>query len=236
MKRYLTLILIVHLVVAVLAAETVLRDPDIPDGETTRYWLEKEDGGHTVRESVRLSDDGNLYRFESDAPETRRILHLERSSMEPVILETETAMPGYTLSSRQVLEKISDHIDDDRIPLLGGADLGYVLRGFPFGERESVTFRFFSDEDNGDENMPFRMSAVYRGTETLELAGRTIDCHVIELEYRLSGMMALFKGMLPRTRFWYAAQAPHYLVRYENKGGRGGPGDMTLEIAGYSGW
>jgi len=225
-----------------------LSDPDIPGSENSSYLLVNKKGSVTIKENVKLDKLRGKYYIKVIEPSIVRELTLLKETMTPVELTIITKNDKYILTSRKSV-KFSDKKQngDDfasssppsktgKLTLLSASDMPYTLRGYPFENPVPVEIKFFNDQGTGDDDTPFKVTAEAVGAETLSIAGREIPCYIVEIKYHISGFMSLFKSMFPKTKLWYSKESPHYLVKYENKGGRGNTGNMVMTITEYSGW
>ena len=213
-----------------------LGDPHIPNGEVATYRL-TEEGRETrfvERTEVIDTDGPDLYRivYESEHEITR--IDLEKATMLPREIDTESRNGELSIRNLTTINR-SVRSEYDRIMVLSYSELKYLLRGFPFEADANLDVDFFSTEED-EEETNFRISIAYRGTQEIIAGDRTIPCHKLELLTQVSGVLRIFRGMIPKTFFWYSVAEPHYLVAYEGSSGFPGSPKSYVELSDYSGW
>ena len=216
-----------------------LHDPHIQSGENLSYLVVNKKGSVTIKETVELDKSGRKYLIRVTTPLIYRELALLRETMTPVELTIVTKNDNYLLTTRKSIKysgKNQNTSKTGKLALLSASDMPYALRGFPFENPVPIEIIFINDQETGNSDAPFKVTAEAAGEESLSIAGRSIPCYIIEIKYHISGFMSLFKSMFPKTRLWYSKASPHYLVKYENKGGQGSTENMVMTIADYSGW
>jgi hypothetical protein len=80
------------------------------------------------------------------------------------------------------------------------------------------------------EGPGFASSFAVQGRETVKIDGKPYDCWRGQLS--VDGFMG---SLMPRMKFWFLAEYPHYLVKFE--GGMGGAGAskrVLEELTEYS--
>ncbi len=219
-----------------------LTDPDIPNGEHTIYKIKngKEGSGQIImEETVKISGDGSYYIVKSSRGNTMRILKMSKANMFPIKLEITANKEGYKINSIKTVQYKSHQYKSQRkenvFPVISNFDSRYALRGFPFENPVPLVMNFLTDSET-QQSSSFSVSVYLTGREDITIDGRTIPSYVLEIRYKISGFLALFKSMLPKTKIWYSAQKPHYMVKYESKGGQGESGNVTILLIDYSGW
>ncbi len=219
-------------------AETPLKDPLIPHGETALYRVQEGDNEWRFTEEILVaSEEGkNIYAitYQSDTETTE--VKIQKSGMIPISVFTVTKKDGMTFESSTRVSLTSE-IDADTIVVLSFSDLKYSLRGFPFENgKTDLGISFLSANDDDDNQLSFEIKVSYLKIDAMVIDGRTIDCHKLELKMRASGLMRVMNTFIPKTYFWYSTEAPHYLVAYEGSSGFPGSQKRYIEIADYSGW
>ena len=218
-----------------------LSDPYIPEGESSSYLVVNKKSSVKINETIHHDRTGNKYNIKVSAPLITRELTILKKTMTPVELTIITRQDTYILTTRKNV-KFPDNNQKrtGKLTLLSASDIPYALRGYPFKKSVPVEIIFLNDQGTGNDESPFKVTAEAAGEETLSIAGREavrkIPCYVLEIKYHISGFMSLFRSMFPKTKLWYSKESPHYLVKYENKGGRGTAGNMVMTINRYSGW
>lgn len=95
--------------------------------------------------------------------------------------------------------------------------LFHFLRGYPFGTTKKVTFNMVMDGKGGSPLGAFKMSVQAVDREELQTPAGTFGCY--KLEMGVAGIASAFASKF-KSHFWFTAQAPHFLVRYEDNAGR----------------
>lgn len=103
-----------------------------------------------------------------------------------------------------------------------------VFRTFPFGRGEKVDFRVVMDGSRGSPLGTFSMYVKEVGRERVTVPAGEYDCY--KLEMGVGGLAGVFARSY-KYYFWYTAQEPHFLVRYEEKKERG-----VTELVATGGW
>lgn len=106
--------------------------------------------------------------------------------------------------------------------------LALVFRTFPFGQGEKVDFRVVMDGARGSPLGTFNMYVQEAGREQVAVPAGEYDCY--KLEMGVGGFAGVFARNY-KYYFWYTAQEPHFLVRYEEKKEHG-----VTELVATGGW
>jgi hypothetical protein len=216
-----------------------LEDPLIPDGETASYRIRQEEETWIFTERAHqasVEGDG-IYRFEYEAPSERSTVLVFRDGMLPYSVATATNGGDLSVETTTTIEFGTGAGEYEDIMLLSFSELKYLLRGYPFSEAPLLGVDFLSaGEDDDDGGVEFRIDVRYLGVESVEVAGRKIDSHRLELKLAASGIMRVMNALVPKTFYWYSVEAPHYLVAYEGSSSFPGSPKRFIEIVDYSGW
>ncbi len=211
-----------------------LKDPGINSGERAVYRVESEEGVFLLKDNVEISEDGRYYIVESYSRTTKKVLMISRNTMFPVKLDIFADKSDYRIRSiKKVYYK--KKLKGNAIPVISNFDSRFALRGFPFEKPRVLVIDFLTD-DGGTRSSGFEISVHFAGEEDIDTGSRKIPCYVLEIRYKARGIVSLFKNMFPQTKVWYSIQEPHYMVKYENKGGQSENGDVIILITDYSGW
>lgn len=103
-----------------------------------------------------------------------------------------------------------------------------VFRTFPFGRGGKVDFRVVMDGSQGSPLGTFSMYVQEVGREQVTVPAGEYDCYKLEMGV---GELAGIFARSYKYYFWYTAQEPHFLVRYEAKKERG-----VIELMATGGW
>lgn len=222
----LLLALLSGLAVSGAAAQVIIRNPSIPSEEHIVY--SQSEGGqvgslsddvHLVTEAGKTWLEVRQLSIKTDAyfrfePDNLFLIHSELTTRENGVV---------IRRSTDVLE-VKASFKPDELPITDPAALFFMLRGFPWGERDSARVVFLGS--GGSPAFSFSLSV--KGKETLSIQGRSLECWKAEL-----GMDGVFGALVPRTRLWFLVAAPHYMVRYEGLSGAPGSPKRILELHDY---
>ena len=79
----------------------------------------------------------------------------------------------------------------------------------------------------GSQQFTVKLTAA--GRESVSAGGKTYDCWKVELS--IGGFLGAFLG---KSSFWFAAEAPHYLVKSQGPSGGLGFSQRIQELQSYS--
>lgn len=231
MKRTLIVILFSTYILSLttsglIYAESLFIDPHIPHGETITYTSFLDGKPSTVVEKVAIREEGEkaLYEITSRSKRLDRIITLDKKTMAIVSVHTVRKYQEVTLDSKLTVINEKSHFEKDEVKLADFAVMNYLFRGFPFGNLEKLKIGFYGEE----RKKSFLFSVKYKQKETITVNQRAFACH--KLEFGLDGLLGTF---LPEINAWYAAEAPHYLVRYEGPEGPPGSPRRVIELVDY---
>jgi len=162
-----------------VSAETLFADPDIPHGETITYISRAGEKEVTVVEKVVIKKEGEkvLYEITSLSKPLDRTIVLEKDSMAIVNVHTVRKYQEVTLDSHLTVIDEKEQFGSDEIKLADFTIMNYLFRGFPFGKIEKIKIGSYREEQK--DNYPFNVT--HKKRETIEIAGRTIECYKFEL-------------------------------------------------------
>lgn len=92
----------------------------------------------------------------------------------------------------------------------------YLFRAYPFGSGRKIGFNLVMDGRGGSPVGGFGMVVQEVGRETVQVPAGSFDCY--KLEMGLGGMAGSFAAGF-KFYFWYTADEPHFLVKYQDKQG-----------------
>jgi hypothetical protein len=232
----LTVLLLLLAVARPAPAQTPLRDPGIPHGESATYRV-TTDSGKTfiISESVTVGEEQGrrYYQITRESADEETVSRIFSDTMVAFYTHTWSRSPGYTSESSTVIQ-YEHPIESPHIVLMGMESLNHSLRGFPFESADLLYIKPFGVSD--EEGAQFAMKVQTRKPETLEIGGRRIECYKLQLRVAMTGVFSILNGLIPKSYFWYSVAAPHYLAAYEINSGRTGTDKSRGEIIDYSGW
>jgi hypothetical protein len=229
--------IVLHLLVffsfLTIHAETPLSDPGIPDGEIIVYRTDREGEVSFSRQTTRIlpGEGSEFYQVITRSPGQDRALLLSREDLIPreTLLRNERGNASY-----QTKTEIgsSPTVGPGVIFLTDMEDLSHLLRGYPFESPQTLRLAFLGQEEGPDPpEMAFLIR--YRKKEKIDLQGSDYEAYRLELTMDLSGPMAVFSRLFPKTFFWYDTSPPHPLLRYQGSGGSRSSDEVVTEMAEY---
>ena len=230
MKR--VLIILLTLFTLNLSAQSALKDPMIPQGETIRYRLtQREEQEFSYQIVTQNEFDGKqYYQVENQSVKEVTKSRILRDPMIPLYGEKHLYSGRAESQSTQELLSIPQ-LEENEIGLLDMNDMAFLLRGFPFDKPREMELTLLDQQAGESPGMAFRV--FFRGKEKLSIDGIEYEAYKLEMKAELKGAMALFSGMIPKTYFWYDQKNAHRLLKFT---GSGGPGtdEMLMEMVDYN--
>ncbi len=233
-KKYYLLILLAASGTAVFS-NTPLKDPLIPEGEEIRYRVSGDDGTISLVQRVDtvVQDDGSSwYRITTNSPLQDGEIDIARDSLVPYRSYSVTKSGRTDFISSSEIRSVPP-LANDEIFLVDFSSLSHVLRGYPFDSHETLHLVFPNTPDDSDRKNPVSFRIRYVKKESISLGEETFTAHKLQLNVKMSGGMAMFSGMVPKTYFWYSEDQPHYLLKYEGSSGSGGNDKIVMEFESY---
>jgi hypothetical protein len=228
------LILITILLISVpAAAQSILDDPQIPDGERIEFRVSFGEDVYTLISEVALlrASGEEIYKFTNSSPNRQVTVELSRSTLATRSVATTGSQSGLRFETVTRIEPRSGE-QSDRIEAINLDDLMLKLRGFAFSSHREAPVLFVNGARGGEDSFAPRLTL--RGKEKLRIGTRTVEAHKLELIFSAPGLWRAF-GLVPRTFFWYGIEPPHALLRVETTEVPGSP-RWLLEVVYYSGW
>lgn len=123
----------------------------------------------------------------------------------------QTITKAYDFEARKAVCRIDGEekrfdLDED---LVDKELLGTALQNYPFDEKRDVEFHLLTNEPT-----LYKITVKYRGKEKIEVGGKEIECHKLQMIPDL-GLLNVFGAFVPKTYFWYEIDPPYDYVRYE---------------------
>lgn len=206
-------------------AGSTFNDPQIPSGEALSYRITTDNGTTTINETCIIKKDSGreYYEITSSSPMLDLIIRIARGSMAVLSVEQIKKFKEVTLASKidVIGEKPNTNVDE--IKLVHYATFKYLMRGFPFQPGRKLKISYYGE----NPKKRFPMSITCQKKEILTVANRRIECY--RLEFGLDGFWSTF---FSKSRLWYSADPPHYLVKHEGPGGPPGAQEVTVELSG----
>jgi hypothetical protein len=227
------LILIMLLFSLPATTQTILDDPEIPDGERIEFRVSFGEDIYTLTSQVALlrASGEEIYKFTNTSPNRRVTVELSRSAMATRSVGTTGVKSGLRFETVTRIEPRSGE-QSDRIEAVNLDDLMLKLRGFAFSSYKKAPVLFVNGARGGDDSFAPQLTLL--GKEKLQIGTRTVEAHKLELVFSAPGLWRAF-GLVPRTFFWYGIEPPHALLRAETTEVPGSP-RWLLEAVYYSGW
>lgn len=142
----------------------------------------------------------------------------------------ETINKFYDAKTKKVTCNINGKIKEIEFKkdIVDKEDLSIYLRNYPFEEKKDHVFHLLTHEPT-----LYKITVKYRGLETLDIQGKKVKCHKVEIIPDL-GLLNLLGAFVPKTYFWFTADERHDFVRYEGlESGLGTP-YIVIETATFS--
>jgi len=230
MSRHLILpvLFAVILPAAPLCAQLSIHGPSLPQKEDIVYAEKVGEKSETVSQSLvfRSENGDSWYEFKSTSPESDVSMRLDAATLFPRYSEVTTRSDDSVI--RRTTEFLETNLHPKANELVVGDfnSLPTTCRGLPWGTFTSVNLVTLGAPRGGQQ---FTVQLKVAGRESISAGGKTYDCWKVELS--VGGFLGAFLG---KSSFWFAADAPHFLVK--SQGPSGGPGSpqRTLELQSYS--
>jgi len=209
-----------------LFPQIAICNPSIPSEERIVYTETFDGAKGTTTETLHLVTEGakSWYEVLQSSPKVDSLFRLDAGTLFPFYTETSTHEGHAEVRKSMQVVEIKGPFKADELPVSDPNALGLELRGFPWGSRDSARLVFIGQ--NGVQNLSFSLAV--EGKEALELGGRVYECWKVQLG--LDGFVGAF---IPKTYFWFLAEAPHYLVKFEGLSGAPGSPKRTLVLRSY---
>lgn len=197
----------------ILNATPYVKDPGIPHGETTEYFLFVNKQEYIISEKclVSIVDGKKKYVIESRSSVETALSTIDAATLFASSVDIVTGAQNAKARSRTDFVSDFNTYQPDEMGIIEFHNVPYLMRGFSAPKNTALKIRLLSDAT------PFPMIAHYIGDESIVVQGKTYMCY--KMQFGLSGFL---KPFFPPATFWYAKEAPHYLVRFD--GLTSGPG------------
>lgn len=235
MKRYIFMSLFL-LSGGILFSNSPLTDPLIPDNEHISYTILKGKEYSSAIQTVRklVSDDGSTwYKIMLSSPEQDIEVDILSENLVPY-RSRRVQKSGRTEYMTFSEIKYAPEVQDDEILLVDFNDLSHILRGYPFSNPRILWLVFpYNSENKDDKKDSITFKIKFIKEETVEIGSESYDSYKLQLSAKMTGGMAMFSGMVPKTFFWYSTEKPHYLLKYEGSSGMGNSERIVMEVESY---
>ncbi|MDC7233972.1 MAG: hypothetical protein PQJ58_12135 [Spirochaetales bacterium] len=234
--KYTAFTCLLFLITSSVFSQSPLADPFIPDNERISYSITtgKETTHALQTVSREATEDGRFwYKVVLSSPEQDIEVDILTETLIPYRSRKvqKTGRTEYTTWSEI---QVAPAVKDDEILLVDFNDLSHILRGYPFSEPRTLNLVFpYNPENNGDKKDSISFRVKYIKEENLEIGNQSYMAHKLQLAFKMTGGLALFSGMVPKTFFWYSVENPHYLLKYEGSSGMGNSEKIIMEIESY---
>jgi hypothetical protein len=204
----------------------------LPLRETFVYTRTTGDKTDRVEMSMALKSvkGTSWYEYSSKADDEDAVMRLDPETL--AVLWSEVVSKTPTTRVRRTVEVLEDREKPgpDVLVVTSTGPLLQRLRLIPFEARPRYRVLFLGNPTSST----FTLEVSVTGRETIRAAGRDWDCW--RLEFGTGGTMgAVLGALMPKTRFWYAAEWPHVLVRSSGPASFPGSPIVTMELETYSG-
>jgi hypothetical protein len=205
-------------------ADSIVRDPYIPDGEKITYSVTRGDETYTLVTHTRLINENGqeLYEIATSSKAEDTIVRIDRKTMTVIYSKNTSKQEDYSVERVTTILKNNIPSAPRELVIINFSGFDQLFRGFPFDTMDSLTIRSAGSDD-------FTMVLKkQKKTEVITTQLGDIPCY--ELELKVTGFWGTF---MPKTHFWYSVEAPHYLVKYKGQEGAPGSPKITLELTRY---
>lgn len=174
------------------------------------YLYIKEEGagiyGKDKKYKSWVSEAYYLYKDGRATPYQTKLVYKDR---EGKILQTVTKI--YDPEAKKAIVRLNGEEKrfDFEADLIDKELLGTALQNYPFAQKRDVEFHLITNEPTR-----YKITVKYRGTEKIEVDGKEVACHKLQMIPDL-GLLNVLGAFVPKTYFWYRIDPPHDYVRYE---------------------
>ncbi len=199
-----------------------LDDPGVPTGEKLvfKQTVGKDVSTLTISTEHKTWKGREVYEVTSSSPDQEILYRVGRPGMDQLFSLIRDNKPETTIERQTAILRNTIKTADDEIALLDFLSLDFLLRGYPLGQVKSLKVRVAGQNSM---NMSININRLPDAVLTVE--GTKVPC--FHLEMSMTGVMG---ALFPKTSFWYALAAPHYLVRFEGIGFGPGSPKRVLEL------
>jgi hypothetical protein len=211
------------------AAEGARGEAPLPGAESFVYARKVGAKLDKVEMRTRFVQDGGggYYELSTKAPEAEALYKLSADKLLEFYSEVTTRSDDATIRRvSALLENRATPAEGEILAVGSGESLAQSLRCFPWGTRTKARIGFIGA---GKARADYRFELSVAGKESLELAGRQVECWKVQLS--MSGLLGSFVGT---TRLWYSVVYPHCLVRSESPSGLPGSPATVLSLESSS--
>lgn len=153
-------------------------------------------------------------------------IRLDSAKLSPFFVESTTTGTAMTIRHRS--EIVKGYISgNDSLYIFDFSQLSIILRGFPWGSKKSMPITAIEATTDGSG---FASSFAVQGRETIIIDGKSYDCWRGQI-----AVDGIIGSLMPKMKFWFLAEYPHYLVKYEGAMvGAGASKRILEELTEYS--
>ncbi len=194
----------------------------LPAEERLTYARTRGGRRDEVRMRLSLEERGGAARYllVVESPDQEGSYELDPETLLPLKSDVRTREEGITLRTVTTIEENRLRVGPDEILVSGMESMAQAFRAYPWEERRQARLVFAGAPSRGG---PFSFELSLAGTETVEAAGRRIECWKLQL-----GMGGLLGSLFGKSSFWYSKAYPHVLVKSESPAA--GPSPATSMI------
>ncbi|HUX42313.1 MAG TPA: hypothetical protein VMV83_14190 [Rectinemataceae bacterium] len=212
---------------AVLASHPVVVALSFPNHERFVYARRiGETESSLVIELTRKTERGKTwYELQSKAPDEDAVYVLDATSL--ALLRSDVTTRSATTTIRRLTEVIEDKqvLAPDELEISATAPFQQRIRLIPFEEKPVYRLGF-----QGSQSVPgFSFALTVTGREKIAAGGRTWDCWKVEV-----GAKGVLGSLFGKSRYWYQADWPHILVKFEGPSSFPGSPMTRTELVSYS--
>jgi hypothetical protein len=226
--RFLPLLFALALPAVSLPAQIVIGNPSLPLEETSVYTERIEGRSATVSQGmVYRSGNGDAwYEFTSKSTASEVTMRIDAATLSARSSEVTTRTGDSVIRRTTEIIEATPHAKPGEIVVGDYLSLPVTLRGLPWGTFTQANLVALGAARGGQ---PLSIQLTIAGHESVSTGGKTWDCWKVQLG--LGGFLGAF---FAKTTYWFAAEAPHVMVKSETPSGGPGSPMQVMELQSYS--
>jgi hypothetical protein len=227
-RRILPVLFAVVLPAVPLCAQLSISNPSLPPQEYFLYAENIQDQSGTVSQSMsfKSANGDSWYEFTSKSSESEVTMRLDAVTLFARSSEVITRSGDSLIRRTTEILAATPHAKQGELMIGDYASLPVTLRGLPWGTfTQANLVTLGAPRGSGQVSVQLTVA----GHESISTGGKTWDCWKVQL-----GLGGLLGAFFAKSTYWFAAEAPHVLVKSEVP--TGGPGSPTrvMELQRYS--
>jgi hypothetical protein len=211
-----------------LAAQLAISNPSLPPEENLLYTERIEGHSSTVSQGMvyRSADGDAWYEFTSKSPAAEVAMRLDAATLSARSSEVTTRSGDSVIRRTTEILQARAHAKPGELVIGDFTSLPVTLRGLPWGTFTKANLVALGATRGGQ---PLSVQLTVAGHESVSTGGKTWDCWKVQL-----GLGGLLGAFFAKSTYWFAAEAPHVLVKSEIPSGGPGSPMQVMELQSYS--